>query len=156
MFAVRPTPEFDRVPVEQEPALMRELLAGFSGLAGELREQIVDPEQVLRRPVEAILVQPPWNRGRTVLIGDAVHAPPPTLAAGAAIVLEDAGVLDEMLAAGGEVEDTLRAFVDRRLERCRLVVEQSVARTEGIINPTPDFDVAAFERRVWGELAKPY
>lgn len=54
-------------------------------------------------------------------MGDAVHAPPPTLAAGAAIALEE-----------------------------------SVARTEGIIDPTPDFDVAAFERRVWGERAKPY
>jgi 2-polyprenyl-6-methoxyphenol hydroxylase-like FAD-dependent oxidoreductase len=156
MFAVEPMPEFDRVPAEEEPALMRARLADFSGLAGELRERIVDPAQVVRRPVEAILVPPPWNRGRTVLIGDAVHAPPPTLAAGAVIVLEDAVVLDEMLAEGGDVEETLRAFVDRRWERCKLVVEQSVARTEGIIDPTPGFDVAAFERRVWGELAKPY
>jgi 2-polyprenyl-6-methoxyphenol hydroxylase-like FAD-dependent oxidoreductase len=84
-----------------------------------------------------------------------VHAPPPTLAAGAAIALEDAVVLDEMLAAGGDVEATLRAFVDRRFERCKLVVEQSVARTRRIIDPTAD-DVAAFERRVWGERAKPY
>ena len=69
---------------------------------------------------------------------------------------QDAVVLDEMLAEGGDVEATLRAFVDRRFERCKLVVEQSVARTRGIIDPTPDFDVAAFERRVWGELAKPF
>jgi 2-polyprenyl-6-methoxyphenol hydroxylase-like FAD-dependent oxidoreductase len=156
LFAVQPVPEFGRVPAEEEPALMRELLSAFTGLAGELRDRIADPEQIVRRPVEAILVPPPWHAGRTVLIGDAVHAPPPTLAAGAAIVLEDAVVLDEMLAAGGDVEETLRAFVDRRWERCRLVVEQSVARTRGIIDPTPDFDVAAFERRVWGELAKPY
>jgi hypothetical protein len=73
-------------------------------------------------------------------------------------VLEDAVVLDEMLAEddGDDVEATLAAFVERRFERCRLVVEQSVARTRGIIDPTPDFDVAAFERRIWGELAKPY
>ena len=127
---------------------MRELPSAFTGLAGELRDRIAAPEQIVRRPVEAILVPPPWHAGRTVLIGDAVHAPPPTLAAGAAIVLEDAVVLDEMLAAGGDVEETLRAFVDRRWERCRLVVEQSVARTRDIIDPTPDFDVAAFERRV--------
>jgi 2-polyprenyl-6-methoxyphenol hydroxylase-like FAD-dependent oxidoreductase len=157
MFAVQPMPEFDRVPAEDEPALMRELLAGFSGLAGELRDRIVDPGRVVRRPVEAILVEPPWHRGRTVLIGDAVHAPPPTLAAGAAIALEDAVVLDEMLAgAGDDVEPALRAFVERRFERCKLVVEQSVARTRGIVDPAPDFDVAAFERRVWAELAKPY
>lgn len=36
------------------------------------------------------------------------------------------------------------------------VVEQSLARTRGILDPTPGFDVAAFERRIWGELAKPY
>jgi 2-polyprenyl-6-methoxyphenol hydroxylase-like FAD-dependent oxidoreductase len=103
-------------------------------------------------------VPPPWNAGRVVLVGDAVHAPPPTLAAGAAIALEDAVVLDELLAgaSGNGVEATLAAFTARRFERCRLVVEQSVARTEGIICPTPGFDVAAFERRIWGELAKPY
>jgi hypothetical protein len=61
------------------------------------------------------------------------------------------------LAAGDDdVPGTLAAFADRRYERCALVVEESVARTEGIIRPAPDFDVAAFERRVWGELAKPY
>jgi 2-polyprenyl-6-methoxyphenol hydroxylase-like FAD-dependent oxidoreductase len=159
LFAVQPQPEFGRVPAEDEPALMRELLSGFSGLVGELRERISDPEQIVRRPVEAILVPAPWHRARTVLVGDAVHAPPPTLAAGAAIALEDAVVLDEMLAGGGgagDVEATLAAFVERRFERCRLVVEQSVARTRGIIEPTPGFDVAAFERRISGELAKPY
>ena len=159
LFAVQPQPEFRRVPAEEEPALMRELLGEFSGPIGVLRERIADPEQIVRRPVEAILVPPPWHRGRTVLIGDAVHAPPPTLAAGAAIVLEDAVVLDEMLAgasgSGDDVEATLGAFVARRFERCRLVVEQSVARTRWIIDPSPDFDVAAFERRIWGELAKP-
>jgi 2-polyprenyl-6-methoxyphenol hydroxylase-like FAD-dependent oxidoreductase len=158
LFAVQPQREFARVPAADEPALMRELLGEFRGLIGELRARIVEPGQIVRRPVEAILVPPPWHRGRTVLIGDAVHAPPPTLAAGAAIVLEDAVVLDEMLAGagGGDVEATLAAFVERRFERCRLVVEQSVARTRGIIDPTPDFDVAAFERRIWGELATPY
>jgi hypothetical protein len=81
--------------------------------------------------------------------------PPPTLAAGAAIALEDAVVLDELLAgtSGDGVEAAPPAFTERRWERCRLVVEQSVARTEGVIRPTPDFDVAAFERRIRGELA---
>jgi hypothetical protein len=98
MFAVEPQPEVARVEAEREPEPMRGLLRDFGGLAGVLRDRIVDPAQVVRRPVEAILVPPPWNAGRVVLVGDAVHAPPPTLAAGAAIALEDAVVLDEMLA----------------------------------------------------------
>ena len=40
----------------------------------------------------------PWNRGRVVLIGDAAHACPPTIAQGAAQALEDAVVLAELLA----------------------------------------------------------
>jgi 2-polyprenyl-6-methoxyphenol hydroxylase-like FAD-dependent oxidoreductase len=158
LFAVEPQPEFARVEAEREPELMRGLLRDFGGLAGVLRDRIVDPGQIVRRPVEAILVPPPWHAGRVVLIGDAVHAPPPTLAAGAAIALEDAAVLDELLAeaSGDGVEAALAAFTERRWERCRLVVQQSVARTEGIIRPTPDFDVAAFERRIWSELAKPF
>ena len=39
----------------------------------------------------------PWNRGRVVLIGDAAHACPPTLAQGGAQALEDAAVLAELL-----------------------------------------------------------
>jgi 2-polyprenyl-6-methoxyphenol hydroxylase-like FAD-dependent oxidoreductase len=129
---------------------------GYGGTWGKVRDSLADDAVVNYQWIEAVRIEGPWHRGRTVLIGDAVHAPPPTLAAGAAIALEDAVVLDDMLAEGGDVEATLRAFVDRRFDRCKLVVEQSVARTRGIIDPTPDFDVAAFERRVWGELAKPY
>ena len=39
----------------------------------------------------------PWNRGRVVLIGDAAHACPPTLAQGGSQALEDAAVLTELL-----------------------------------------------------------
>ena len=43
------------------------------------------------------MVPAPWNRGRVVLIGDAAHACPPTLAQGGAQALEDAAVLSELL-----------------------------------------------------------
>ena len=39
------------------------------------------------------LVDAPWNRGRAVVIGDAAHSCPPTIAQGAAQGLEDAAVL---------------------------------------------------------------
>ncbi|MEA2383841.1 MAG: hypothetical protein QOH72_3812 [Solirubrobacteraceae bacterium] len=51
-------------PGEDEPALMRALLEGFSGAAGDLRDQIVDPEPIMRRPVEAILVPAPSSSSR--------------------------------------------------------------------------------------------
>ncbi len=39
------------------------------------------------------IVPAPWNRGRVVVIGDAAHSCPPTIAQGAAQALEDALVL---------------------------------------------------------------
>jgi len=68
----------------------------------------------------------PWHRGRVVLIGDAAHACPPTLAQGAAQALEDAAVLTELLLSSAELDDALWAeFTARRFDRARAVVEAS-------------------------------
>ncbi len=64
-------------------------------------------------------------RGRVALIGDAVHATTPHLAAGACIGIEDAMVLAEELAKGADLSAALGAFEDRRWDRCRMVVENS-------------------------------
>jgi 2-polyprenyl-6-methoxyphenol hydroxylase-like FAD-dependent oxidoreductase len=72
-------------------------------------------------------VDKPWHRGRVVLIGDAAHTCPPTLAQGAAQALEDAAVLAELLAAAGDVTDQLwAAFTERRFARAATVVDASV------------------------------
>ncbi len=68
----------------------------------------------------------PWNRGRAVLIGDAAHSCPPTLAQGAAQALEDAAVLAELLLSADAVDgDLWHAFHARRVERARTVVDAS-------------------------------
>ena len=68
----------------------------------------------------------PWHRGRVVLIGDAAHACPPTLAQGAAQALEDAAVLTELLLSSAELDDALwAAFTARRFDRAKTVVEAS-------------------------------
>lgn len=72
-----------------------------------------------------MLVKKPWYRGRTVLIGDAVHATTPHLASGACIGIEDAIVLAEELENASSVAAALEAFQARRWERCRMVVENS-------------------------------
>ena len=76
---------------------------------------------------ETHLLDGPWHRGRVVLIGDAAHTCPPTLAQGAAQALEDASVLAEVLLEHDAVDDALwTAFSDRRLPRAREVVDASV------------------------------
>lgn len=62
-----------------------------------------------------------------MFIGDAVHTCPPTLAQGAALALEDAAVLAEMLTSAAAVDDDLLTrFAERRLPRAAAVVEASV------------------------------
>ena len=72
-----------------------------------------------------MLLPRPWYKGRVVLIGDAVHATTPHLAAGALIGVEDAVVLADELQKGTSIDGALSAFQDRRFERCRMVVENS-------------------------------
>ena len=126
IFIVQNTSDKVRLPDETLPERARAQLAGYGGLVERARKHITDPAQVLMRPIEAILVPPPWFAGRVVLIGDAAHATTPHMASGACIAIEDAVVLGELLRGGGLVEDALTAFMERRFERCRMVVENSI------------------------------
>jgi 2-polyprenyl-6-methoxyphenol hydroxylase-like FAD-dependent oxidoreductase len=136
---------------------MRGLLQDFGGHIGEVRETITDPSRIVYRPVESMIMPKPWHKGRVVLIGDAVHTAPPQLASGAAVAIEDAIVLAEMLSSGiGAVADILTRFVDRRFERCRIVVENSYQLGEWEKNPgTAGADPSALQAASYAALAQP-
>ena len=68
----------------------------------------------------------PWWKGRVVLIGDAVHATTPHLGAGRALQIEDAIVLAQEIEQKETLPAALTAYEDRRFERCRMVVENSL------------------------------
>jgi 2-polyprenyl-6-methoxyphenol hydroxylase-like FAD-dependent oxidoreductase len=72
------------------------------------------------------IVAEPWNRGRVVIIGDAAHSCPPTVAQGAAQAVEDAVVLGDVLTRHDALTDALWAeFHGRRIPRATTVVEAS-------------------------------
>jgi 2-polyprenyl-6-methoxyphenol hydroxylase-like FAD-dependent oxidoreductase len=129
-FLVQPFADPELPAPEDRPARMRELLAPFGGVVAEVRETITEPEQVDVRKLYWLLMPPPWYRGRVLLIGDAAHATTPQLAMGGAIALEDGIVLGELLAAEDELQVALERFMERRYERCRMVVENSVQLSE--------------------------
>jgi 2-polyprenyl-6-methoxyphenol hydroxylase-like FAD-dependent oxidoreductase len=106
---------------------LRGILKDFGGLIGEIRDGLGAHSRVLYRPFYAVLLPPPWHKGRVVLIGDAAHATTPHLASGAGIGVEDAVVLAEELERSTDLDQALRAFTQRRYERCRMVVENSLA-----------------------------
>jgi 2-polyprenyl-6-methoxyphenol hydroxylase-like FAD-dependent oxidoreductase len=141
MLFIRAWPEDQ---IRQEPTqlhtLMRGLLEPFGGHVAEYREQIVDPAQVVYRPVENILVPEPWHRGRALLIGDAAHGTSPHAGQGAAQAIEDGVVLAEEIASGKSADDVLQAFMARRFERCKQVVELSAAIGAWEQNPDPNIN----------------
>jgi len=104
---------------------MRDQMREFGGFIGEIRDRLSEESRVLYRPFYKLLVPSPWYVGRVLLIGDAVHATTPHLASGAGIGVEDAVVLAEELVTAPTVEAALAAFMARRFERCRMVVENS-------------------------------
>ena len=130
MFLVEPDASPELPEPADRPARMRELLAPFGGVIGEVRDAITDPEKVDVRTLNSLLLPAPWYRGRVVLIGDAAHATTPHLAMGGAIALEDAIVLAELLSSEPELDSVLSKFMERRFDRCRMVVENSVRLSE--------------------------
>ena len=126
LFVTEQRPSHAHIPLEEQPGILRDLLAPFPApQLQRIRTQIDAHAQVVYRPLESLLLPQPWFNGRVVLIGDAVHATTPHLASGACIGIEDGLVLADELARPGPVSEALQRFQARRWERCRMVVENS-------------------------------
>ena len=122
----------DRSGLSPDEALatMRELAGAYHGPWDEIRANLTDPARVNYTAFASHVVDGPWNRGNVVLIGDAAHSCPPTLAQGAAQALEDASVLAELLLREDALTDDLwQEFTARRLGRAKAVVEASLQLT---------------------------
>ncbi|WP_329395114.1 FAD-dependent monooxygenase [Streptomyces melanogenes] len=105
---------------------LRQLLESFPGRVEEIRSLVSESDSVVRRPVLTALLGGAWSRGNGVVIGDAAHAPAPQMASGAALAVEDGLVLAQELGRHESVGAGLQAFVSRRTQRCRTLVETSV------------------------------
>ncbi|MBT2488624.1 FAD-dependent oxidoreductase [Streptomyces sp. ISL-96] len=115
------------IPPESYADEMRRLASAYGGFWPEITAHITDPAKVNYTWFDRMLVEGSWHRGRVVLVGDAAHCCPPTLAQGAALSLEDAWVLAQMLSGAEQWDDALfQAYYERRIARVRPVVEASV------------------------------
>jgi len=119
---------------------MREKLAGTAEPIRELAEHITDDDGVVYRPLEGMMVYGPWSKGRVVLLGDAVHATTPHLGQGAGMAIEDSIVLAEELAKAYTPEEAFAAYRERRFDRCRYIVESSLAICHGQLGKGPPVD----------------
>jgi 2-polyprenyl-6-methoxyphenol hydroxylase-like FAD-dependent oxidoreductase len=98
----------------------------FTDFAEPVPHLLEQGEHAYFSPIEEV-VPPAWTAHRVVLVGDAAHASSPNMAQGAALAVEDALVLAEML--GTEpVDQALSAYEQRRKPRVAWVQEQTHRR----------------------------
>ncbi|WP_327011177.1 FAD-dependent monooxygenase [Dactylosporangium sp. NBC_01737] len=121
---------------QESLTVMRRLSEAYHGPWDDIRAVLTDPATVNYTWFESHVLPAPWHRGRVVLIGDAAHTCPPTLAQGAAQALEDAAVLAELLLDGdGALTDgLLQAFSERRYERASAVVDGSLQLAQWLLD----------------------
>ncbi|MGW7079929.1 FAD-dependent oxidoreductase [Streptomyces sp. NPDC054866] len=132
---------------------MRFLAQHYGGHWPEITAHITDASQVNYTWFDRMLVEGSWHRGRVVLVGDAAHCCPPTLAQGAALSMEDAWVLTQMLTATDIWDDALlQAYYERRVARVRPVVEASVQIGRWQLDGVRDADVPGLMGRTMTAL----
>jgi 2-polyprenyl-6-methoxyphenol hydroxylase-like FAD-dependent oxidoreductase len=154
-FIVEPYEDRSALSPEEGLAVMREKSLAYHGPWDEIREVLDDPFTVNYTMFSTHVLPAPWNRGRVVLVGDAAHSCPPTLAQGAAMAFEDAAVLAELVLAAQAVDDDLwSAFMERRFERAKTVVDGSNQLAQWLIDHVQG-DVPALMGRITAMLAVP-
>jgi 2-polyprenyl-6-methoxyphenol hydroxylase-like FAD-dependent oxidoreductase len=121
LFLVTPEPKGQRIPKQACVEALRERLASFGGIVGEIRDKLTSADDVVYSPLNEVMLPSPWFKGRVVVCGDAAHACAPHLTQGAAMALEDAIVLADEAGKGNTVEQTLAAFTERRYPRANFV-----------------------------------
>ncbi|MAM39791.1 MAG: 2-polyprenyl-6-methoxyphenol hydroxylase [Erythrobacter sp.] len=140
IFVTTPVDPDTREAQDGLAARMRDKLARAAPRIQELAKGITQDSAVVYRPLETMLVDGDWHKGRVALLGDAVHATTPHLGQGAGMAVEDALVLAEELTRQQDVESGLRAWHARRFARCKYIVESSLAICRGQIGKGPAID----------------
>lgn len=113
-------------PVDARAERVRGAFAGFGGIVPWVLRELPEPEQMV--PVDFSDIRTDhWTRGRVVLIGDAVHAIPPTARMGASMAMESAAVLAEELCRTDSkfLVACLQQYASRRRARLDRIQAQS-------------------------------
>ena len=148
IFVTTPEPGNPRYPREGLAAAMRATLADRAADLHALAEPIDRRRRASSTArSKRCSLDGPWHRGRVVLLGDAVHATTPHLGQGAGMAIEDWLVLADELERHDTPEAAFAAFHARRFERCRYIVEASLAICRGQLGLAPPVDNAAATAR---------
>ena len=150
-------PEWKRLSHDEVFSLFTRLIESYTAPAiVELRSRLTPDSQLIGRPFEWLLLPKPWYRGRALLIGDAAHATTAHMGMGGGMALEDAAVLGQCVGEASTLPEALDAFMTRRFERVRSVVETSVRLSHLEQEKAPSSENQALLTSALRVLAEPY
>jgi 2-polyprenyl-6-methoxyphenol hydroxylase-like FAD-dependent oxidoreductase len=155
-YLVEPAKDRGELDPGRQLAVVRGLAGAYHGPWDVIQAGLDESTQINHTWFASHLLPAPWNRGRVVLIGDAVHVCPPTLAQGAALALEDAAVLTELLLSRTSLDDGLWAeFIRRRFERSQRVVTATLQMCRWLLDHDPAADIPALTASIAHLVAEP-
>ena len=155
MYVTTPEPDKPHYPRKGCAEVMRQKLAKAPQQIQKLASEITDDNGVVYRPLEQMMLYGDWHNGRVVLLGDAVHATTPHLGQGAGMAIEDSLVLADELSRHENPETAFKAFRDRRFDRCKYIVEKSLAICHGQLGKGPPVDNAAATHEMFAIVSQP-
>jgi 6-hydroxynicotinate 3-monooxygenase len=113
------------------PCRREELTATFDGYHAELRQVVNAATEITKWPIFDREPVEQWSDDRIVLLGDACHPMRPYMAAGAAMAIEDAGILARCIAEVGsdDAGESFAWYQANRQPRVRKVQQISMVNT---------------------------
>lgn len=130
-------------------------LEGYGGLVEKSRAYVTPEADIVYRPLEVVMLPAPWSKGRVLLIGDASHASTPHLGQGAAMAIEDAVVLAELVGKGVPGDQLGSAWEQRRVERASFIQNASIAIGDYEMCKKPDLDLFGLLAQVRARYVEP-
>lgn len=155
MFLTTAEPGNPRFPTEGLAAEMRSRITVPAPQIQQLVPSITDDEEVVYKPLEWLLLEGDWHKGRVVLLGDAVHGTTPHLGQGAGMAIEDSIVLAEEIGHAAAPAEAFAAWQARRQDRCRYIVETSLSICRGQLGLGPRVDQAKATQEMFVRTAQP-
>lgn len=137
-------------------SILQDLMDDMEGAPADLIATVKSGSEIVYRPLETIIIDGDWYKGRVLLIGDAAHATTPHLGSGAGMAVEDAIVLVEELEKAETLAAALKAFMARRLDRAKAVVGNSLKIGELEMAHAPISEIDPLMGQSMALIAEPY
>ncbi len=122
VYVLLDSDKFDKNDIPNHTQLLEQFK--FGGLWKIVSPAITDESKCVFNEIKD-LSEIYITKGRVVLIGDAAHAITPNMGQGAAMGMEDADVLAEILSEKEEIKKSLAKFEKRRYKRVKMIRDKS-------------------------------